>query len=42
MVVAIGACVPVLFGKETVSQLEMVTEAVAEPGTGVAEAARAA
>ena len=32
VVVAIGACVPVLFGKETVGQLEMVTEAVPEPG----------
>jgi MFS transporter, putative metabolite:H+ symporter len=32
VVVAIGACVPLLFGKETVGQLEMVTEAVPEPG----------
>jgi MFS family permease len=31
-VVAIGACVPVLFGKETVGQLEMVTEAAPELG----------
>jgi MFS family permease len=28
VVVAVGACVPVLFGKETIGQLEMVTEAV--------------
>jgi hypothetical protein len=33
VVVAIGACVPLLFGKETVGQLEMVTELVSEPGT---------
>ena len=32
VVVAIGACVPLLFGKETVGQLEMVTEAAPEPG----------
>ena len=32
VVVAIGACVPVLFGKETVGQLETVTEAVPAPG----------
>jgi MFS family permease len=32
VVVAIGAFVPLLFGKETVGQLEMVTEAIAEPG----------
>jgi putative MFS transporter len=32
VIVAIGACVPLLFGKETVGQLEMVTEAVPEPG----------
>ena len=42
VIVAIGACVPLLFGKETVGQLEMVTEAVLEPGNSVAEAARAA
>ncbi len=36
VVVAAGACVPLLFGKETVGQLELVTEAMAEP---VAEAA---
>jgi putative MFS transporter len=30
VVVAVGACVPLLFGKETVGQLELVTEA-AEP-----------
>jgi putative MFS transporter len=30
VVVAIGACVPVLFGKETVGQLEMVAAAVPE------------
>ena len=32
VVVAIGACIPLLFGKETVGQLEMVTEAAPEPG----------
>jgi MFS family permease len=32
VVVAVGACVPLLFGKETVGQLEMVTEALPEPG----------
>jgi len=32
VVVAIGACVPVLFGKETVGQLETVNEAVPAPG----------
>ena len=32
VVVTIGACVPLLFGKETVGQLEMVTEAAPEPG----------
>jgi len=32
VVVAVGACVPLLFGKETVGQLELVTEApAAEP-----------
>jgi hypothetical protein len=31
-VVAIGACVPVLFGKETVGQLEMVAKAAHEQG----------
>jgi MFS family permease len=31
VVVAIGACVPLLFGKETVGQLEMITETVPEP-----------
>ena len=31
VVVTIGACIPLLFGKETVGQLEMVTEAVLEP-----------
>jgi MFS family permease len=30
VVVTIGACVPLLFGKETIGQLEMVTEAVSE------------
>jgi hypothetical protein len=30
LVVAIGACVPVLFGKETVGQLETFNEATAE------------
>jgi len=32
VVVAIGASVPLLFGKETVGQLEMVTEVIPEPG----------
>jgi MFS family permease len=32
VVVAIGACIPLLFGKETVGQLEMVTEALFEQG----------
>jgi MFS transporter, putative metabolite:H+ symporter len=32
IVVAVGAFVPLLFGKETVGQLEMVTEAVPETG----------
>ena len=32
VVVAIGACVPLLFGKETVGQLEIVTDAALEPG----------
>ena len=31
VVVAVGACIPLLFGKETVGQLELVTEANAEP-----------
>jgi MFS transporter, putative metabolite:H+ symporter len=31
VVVALGTCVPVLFGKETVGQLELVTEASEEP-----------
>ena len=31
-VVTVGACVPLLFGKETVGQLEMVTAAAPEPG----------
>jgi putative MFS transporter len=31
VVVTIGACVPLLFGKETVGQLEMVTEALPAP-----------
>ena len=31
MVVAVGACVPLLFGKETVGQLELVTETGDEP-----------
>jgi len=31
-VVTVGACVPLLFGKETVGQLEMVTAATPEPG----------
>ena len=33
VVVTIGACIPLLFGKETVGQLEMVTEAIPEPST---------
>ena len=36
VIVAIGACVPVLFGKETVGQLETVTETVPAPGKGMA------
>ena len=31
-VVTVGACVPLLFGKETFGQLEMVTAAAHEPG----------
>lgn len=31
VVVAVGACIPLLFGKETVGQLELVTETSAEP-----------
>jgi MFS family permease len=31
VVVAIGACIPLLFGKETVGQLELVTEVSGEP-----------
>jgi MFS family permease len=31
VVVTIGACIPLLFGRETIGQLEMVTEAVPEP-----------
>jgi MFS family permease len=31
VVVAIGACIPLLFGKETVGQLELVTETSPEP-----------
>jgi putative MFS transporter len=31
VVVTIGACIPLLFGKETIGQLETVTEAVLEP-----------
>jgi MFS family permease len=31
IVVAIGACVPLLFGKETVGQLEIITEAIPKP-----------
>jgi hypothetical protein len=31
-VVTVGACVPLLFGKETVGQLEMVTAAAPELG----------
>ena len=30
-VVTVGACLPLLFGKETVGQLEMVTETVHKP-----------
>ena len=32
VVVMIGACVPLLFGRETIGQLEMVTAAPPEPG----------
>jgi MFS family permease len=39
-IVAVGACVPLLFGKETVGQLETVTETGAKPAkAGVAAAA---
>jgi hypothetical protein len=31
VVVAVGACVPLLFGKETIGQLELVTETSEEP-----------
>jgi hypothetical protein len=31
VVVAIGACVPLLFGKETVGQLEMITGTMPDP-----------
>jgi MFS family permease len=31
-VVTVGACVPLLFGKETVGQLEIITAAAREPG----------
>ena len=31
-IVTIGACIPLLFGKETIGQLEMVTAAAPEPG----------
>jgi hypothetical protein len=31
VVVAIGACVPLLFGKETIGQLEIITEAIPKP-----------
>jgi MFS family permease len=31
VVVAFGACIPLLFGKETVGQLELVTETSREP-----------
>jgi len=30
-VVTVGAFIPLLFGKETVGQLELVTEAIHEP-----------
>jgi putative MFS transporter len=36
VVVAVGACVPLLFGKETVGQLEMVTETAGEPAKAAA------
>lgn len=32
-VVAVGACVPLMFGKETVGQLELVTETHARPAS---------
>jgi putative MFS transporter len=35
-VVAIGACVPLLFGKETVGQLELVTETAEQRTVGIA------
>jgi hypothetical protein len=31
VVVAAGACIPLAFGKETVGQLELVTETSKEP-----------
>ena len=31
VVVAVGACIPLMFGKETVGQLELVTELSREP-----------
>jgi MFS family permease len=31
VVVAIGACVPLLFGKETIGQLEIITETIPKP-----------
>jgi MFS family permease len=37
-IVAVGACVPLLFGKETVGQLEMVTETAAKPAEARAAA----
>jgi hypothetical protein len=35
-VVACGACVPLLFGRETIGQLEVVTEAAPEVGAELA------
>jgi hypothetical protein len=34
VVVALGACIPLLFGRETVGQLETVTEGGPAPGSG--------
>jgi MFS family permease len=36
VVVAVGACIPLAFGKETVGQLELVTDAAKEPAPGLA------
>ena len=38
VVVAIGACIPLAFGKETVGQLEVVTERAGEPAFSLTDA----